>query len=148
MNYMNVRQRRILLADDDEDDRLFFIEALNKVTPEVIIESEIDGVQLMHKLRQTDELPGMIFLDLNMPYKDGKECLIEIKSTPNLNEIPVIIFSTSSHHRDVEDTYRHGANLYVQKPSGFDEMVSTLKKILTLDWTDYMPKPDRSKFIL
>ena len=148
MESATTHPRHIVLADDDEDDRYFFREALNQISVDMVLLTEVDGARLMQALHTLADLPQLIFLDLNMPYKNGKECLIEIKSTDHLKHIPVIIFSTSCHFRDIEETYGGGANLFIQKPSGFTPMVSLLKKVFDLDWKEYSPKPERSKFIM
>ncbi len=148
MENTTTHPHHIVLADDDEDDRYFFREALSQISADITLFTEVDGVRLMNGLLNIVNLPQLIFLDLNMPYKNGKECLVEIKSTDHLKNIPVIIFSTSCHFRDVEETYDGGANLYIQKPSGFAPMVNLLKKVFGLDWKEYTPRPERSKFIL
>ncbi|CAN5434149.1 response regulator [soil metagenome] len=140
--------QRIFLADDDEDDRFFFKEALNQVTTDVILQIEVDGVRLMRELKSAAKLPELIFLDLNMPNKNGKECLVEIRSSDMFRNIPVIIFSTSCHHRDVEEAYSRGANLFIQKPAVYPLLVNLLRKVLVLNWNEYVPRPERSKFIL
>ena len=78
--------------------------------------------------------PDIIFLDLNMPGQTGKECLRQIRSNSDYNDIPVIIYSTSNSHTEIEDCYREGANLYVVKPFHFNELISTLQKILITEW--------------
>ena len=108
----------IMLADDDSDDRFFFSEVLEEYK-HVALESIEDGVKLMNALNSRAKLPDLIFLDLNMPGKNGVECLSEIRQQDKLKDIPVIIFSTSSSKKDIDETFDLGANLYITKPHSF-----------------------------
>ena len=133
---------KILLADDDPDDRELFTEAAGMHDAHVI--GVQNGMQLMINLLQTDALPDVILLDLNMPEKDGKECLREIREHDKLKAIPVVIYSTSSAKKDIDDTQRLGANLYITKPNSFAELKKTIQRLLSIDWTlplDYVLKP-------
>ncbi len=135
----------IVLADDDEDDRELFKEALEGLE-KVKIRLTEDGESLLSLLNMMDTLPDLIFLDLNMPNKNGRECLTEIRNSPHLSQIPVIIYSTSTAERDVDDTYEGGANLYVSKPFSFKELKKVINKVVLLDWADYQPRSCRKKF--
>jgi CheY-like chemotaxis protein len=125
---MRPNQLNIMLADDDEDDRLFFREAFEEVKIKTNITTFNNGVQLMDYLNDsTHPLPDIIFLDLNMPRKSGLECLQEIRNDERLRQLSVAIYSTSSSEKDIEDTFIQGANVYIKKPSDFGK----LKKILS-----------------
>jgi CheY-like chemotaxis protein len=140
---------KILLADDDEDDRFLFSEALKDVNPCTSLKTVNDGERLMKYLASVDgERPDIIFLDINMPCKDGKECLKEIRSNKELDDVPVIMFSTSNHDKDVDETFKNGANLYVAKPVFFNEQVKILKNIFSLNWQEDLLKPDMKRFVL
>ncbi len=122
----------ILLADDEEDDRLLFVDALNELKIKTIIQTVNDGVELMEHLNNTDNtLPQLIFLDLNMPRKNGLECLKEIKASDRLSDITIAIFSTSMSENDIEQTLINGANVYINKPNSFDGLKKALKKVVT-----------------
>ena len=123
---------RILLADDDPDDRELFTEAAEAHGAKV--QSVPNGMQLMSLLRTAEILPDFILLDLNMPEKNGKECLREIRADRRFNDIPVIIYSTSSSKKDVDETFEMGADLYITKPNSFSELKSTVKNMLEMDW--------------
>ena len=129
----NSRNYRILLADDDPDDRELFTEAAE--AHQAVVQSVPNGMQLMHVLLQSENLPDFIMLDLNMPEKVGKECLREIRTHERFNDIPVIICSTSSARRDVDETFEMGADLYITKPNSFSALKSTIKNILDMDWS-------------
>ena len=125
----------IFLIDDDADDREVFAGALSSVNPTITLMTAVDGVDALQKLKENfPQLPDVIFLDLNMPGQTGKEGLRQIRSNSDYNDIPVIIYSTSNSHTEIEDCYREGANLYVVKPFHFNELISTLQKILITEW--------------
>ena len=130
---MNTDQLYILLADDDEDDRFFFQEALNELSIGTRLTAVHDGEQLMKLLTETaSALPDVLFLDLNMPRKNGYECLREIKSSEQLKPLPVVILSTL-FDRDIADRlYRDGASFCMRKPSGHDKLKGLIQKALTL----------------
>ena len=122
----------IILADDEDNDRLFFIDALKELKIKTIIHTVNDGVELMEYLNNEDNiLPQLIFLDLNMPRKNGFECLKEIKGNYKLNDIAIAIFSTSMSENDIEQTLMNGANVYINKPNSFDELKQALTKVVT-----------------
>jgi CheY-like chemotaxis protein len=116
---------RLLLADDDIDDCFFFREALEELPFTSKLSTVNDGVELMRFLTgNLNDLPDMLFLDLNMPRKTGYECLSEIKQHATLRHLPVIIISTSFEHDVVNLLYKNGADFYLRKPGDF----SVLKK--------------------
>jgi DNA-binding response OmpR family regulator len=126
----------IFLADDDADDRVLFKDALEQVNENVSLVMHDGGVELMkHLLDETNPLPDLIFLDLNMPRKNGFECLEEIRANTRLKNLCVIIYSTSSQFKDILETLNKGANLYFTKPSTFHELSNRLKQVLNLNWT-------------
>lgn len=140
---------RIFLADDDEADRLLFKEAFNELKMETIIYTVNDGVQLMQKLSKEDTpLPQLLFLDLNMPRKNGLECLKEIKSSKRLKDIFVAIYSTSSSEKDIELTFLHGANIYINKPTDFNVLKQMLEKAVIAAHLYQEPPFNKDNFLL
>ncbi|HZJ20799.1 MAG TPA: response regulator [Pricia sp.] len=128
---MNTGMRRIFLADDDDDDRQLFQEALAKISDFVNIITFDNGVSLIDQLLKTHEkLPDAIFLDLNMPLMNGEECLADIRNESIFAQVPIIIYSTSLDRAKVEYLYEKGANRYLQKPSSFAHLKSALEKCL------------------
>jgi CheY-like chemotaxis protein len=126
---------KILLADDDEDDRLFFKDAFSEIKIKTNVRFVNDGVELMNYLNQhTDQLPNILFLDLNMPRKSGRECLTEIKRMTHLQNIAIAIYSTSSSEKDIEDTFIDGANIYIKKPSDFASLKRILEEVIKVNW--------------
>lgn len=121
---------QILLADDDKDDRHFFTDALIDLKTKTILHTVNDGMELMYYLaKEGNRLPQLIFLDLNMPRKNGLECLKEIRSRYG-NKIAIAIFSSSTHENDIDETYRNGANVYIHKPNDFTELRQVLNKVI------------------
>jgi len=125
---MTVEAIRILIADDDVEDQVFMKRAFKKAHSINNLAFVNDGEELMQYLRQQGKygdapLPDILLLDLNMPKKDGREALQEIKGDPDLRHIPVVVLTTSEAEEDILRTYRLGANSYIQKPVTFEKMV-------------------------
>jgi CheY-like chemotaxis protein len=137
----------IVLADDDADDRDLFSEAVADCGFKVKVETASDGVELIHMLKNKNEMPELIFLDLNMPNKNGRDCLIEIRKSEELKHIPIVIYSTSSSRSDIDFTYENGANLFIRKPSSFRELVQIARKVLALDWKEFQPKSNKAHYV-
>jgi CheY-like chemotaxis protein len=139
----------VLLADDDEDDRLFFKEAFGEIKIKTLVKTVNDGVELMHYLnRNGNKLPHILFLDLNMPRKNGLDCLMEIKRNKSLKDIPVAIYSTSASEEDIEDTFVKGANVYIKKPSDFGTLKKILEEVITINWQYHTSGLNREAFLL
>jgi two-component system, response regulator len=126
----------ILMAEDDSDDRLLVQDALSESGLVVDLHFVENGVELMDYLHQRNKFspasaprPGLIILDLNMPKKDGREALSEIKGDPELKRIPVAVLTTSSADLDIARVYELGANSFISKPAAFDALVHTMKAI-------------------
>src|SRR2546423_1106691 len=92
--------------------------------------------------------PDVIFMDINMPVKNGVETLIEIRHDEKFDEVPVVMLSTSDNTRDVNETYVKGANLYVKKPSVFSHLIKILSKIFTLQWKELLSKRKKEDFVM
>lgn len=151
MNTPEKIAKNIFLTDDDADDCLLFSEALQEVTgnDQTRLTIASDGVKLMQVLDQTvPPAPEIIFLDLNMPRKNGFECLDEIRNDPRLKDIPVVIFSTSSNKDVVERTYQQGANYYICKPQSYSVLKQTIAFVLSLDNHHLNNRPLREQFVI
>lgn len=137
MNERHGKSITILMADDDPDDRMLAKEALEEARLANILDTVEDGEQLMDYLYQrgpyADLLgtpyPGLILLDLNMPRKDGREALKEIKADPTLRRIPVVVLTTSKAEEDILRTYDLGVNSFIIKPVTFESLVTTIKTL-------------------
>jgi CheY-like chemotaxis protein len=137
----------VLLADDDRDDKDLFIEAVAEVNKQIKVATVKDGEELMNALSNAIQLPDIIFLDLNMPNKNGEECLKEIRTNELLKNIPIIIYSTSSSAADIEATYKNGATLYIKKPSTYNDLKKVTEKFFSLNLTELIRKPKIEKFV-
>jgi CheY-like chemotaxis protein len=150
---MSNHPRFIFLADDDDDDRFLFQEALNEITLPTKLSSVRDGEQLMDFLA-ANSLPDVLFLDLNMPRKDGFQCLIEIKKNEKFKKLPVIIFSTSFQPDAVDKLYENGAQYYIRKPSNFEHFKKVILHAILLITTvpsangSGAHRPPKEKFVL
>jgi CheY-like chemotaxis protein len=147
---MNERTLKILLADDDEADRLLFKEAFDELKAGTSVETVNDGVELMEFLKNTEpkNLPNIIFLDINMPRKDGMECLKEIRANKNFKEVSVAIYSTSSSESDMEETFLNGANVYIHKPNDFQKLKKVLEKSIKYANVYQDPPFNKDNFLL
>jgi CheY-like chemotaxis protein len=138
----------ILIADDDPDDRQLIHEALIETHVTADIRFVEDGEELMdflhhrgkYKMASTLAYPGLILLDLNMPKKDGREALKEIKSEPRLRHIPIIILTTSKAEEDVFRTYNLGANSVILKPVTYSGLIDIMRS-LTQYWLEVTELP-------
>lgn len=147
---MNQKLLKILLADDDEADRLLFREAFDELHMATTVDTVNDGDELMSLLRKTEakNLPHILFLDINMPRKNGLECLKEIRADQKFKEISVAIYSTSSSENDMEETFLNGANVYIHKPNDFQKLKKVLEKAITYANVYREPPFNKENFLL
>jgi len=123
----------ILLADDSVDEHFLFIHTIKGIANDVVISTAMNGVELIKQLNKPDAaLPDLLFLDLNMPLKNGKEALAEIRKNERLASLNVVIYSTSDEKRDIDETYALGANAYVRKPQDYIGLEQTLSDLIAL----------------
>jgi CheY-like chemotaxis protein len=120
----------VFLVDDDADDQEIFALALAEVDHSISCVTARDGMEALDKLNESDFRPDYIFLDLNMPRMNGKQCLKRIKDQASLSQIPVVIYSTSSEDRDIEESKALGAAAFITKPPGISELIRSLHHIL------------------
>ncbi len=147
---MEARQTSIsiLMADDDEDDCMLASEALTETRLQYELYFVKDGEELMDYLYQRGKYtnpnnaptPGLILLDLNMPKKDGREALREIKTNPTFRHIPIVILTTSKAEEDIQLSYSLGANSFIIKPVTFASLVEVMKTIGKY-WFDIVELP-------
>ena len=145
---MNAHKLNVLLADDDIDDYTFFKTALNELPVSTNLRAVKDGQQLMELLcDETYDLPNVLFLDINMPRKNGFECLSEIKGNERLKNLPVIMFSTSNSRDNMSSAFRNGAHVYIRKPANFEQLKELIYHALPLA-TDKLSSNCQLKYIL
>jgi CheY-like chemotaxis protein len=141
----------ILLADDDADDRMLAREALEESRLANDLHIVEDGEQLLDYLYRRGKFeqhqaprPGLILLDLNMPRKDGREALREIKADPSLRSIPIVVLTTSKAEEDIYRTYDLGVNSFITKPVTFEGLVQVMK-VLGRYWFEIVELPNPKK---
>lgn len=127
---------RILFADDEENDRFLFLDALKEIKIETKVYTVNDGDELLNYLtNEHNDLPHLLFLDINMPRKNGHECLKEIKTNDKWKDIIIAIFSTSMSEKDIEETLINGANVYINKPNSFDKLKEVVNRVVVTAYT-------------
>ncbi|MEO7978247.1 response regulator [Flavobacterium sp.] len=141
---------RILITDDDEDDRDFFAEAASELSLNYPVEFCKNGLELMDRLDDgKSTIPDIIFLDLNMPILSGFETLQRIRQDSRFKDIPVIaIYSTSATEDGVKNTFGLGANAYVIKPISFSDLKELLTKVIDTDWEQKLKHNELESFII
>ncbi len=148
MSPADIQGVSILLADDDEDDRMLAIDALREAKLANDIATVNDGEELMDYLHRRGEYsdpqssprPGLILLDLNMPKKDGREALDEIRADPELRRIPIVVLTTSEAEEDILRTYELGVNSFITKPVSFDGLVQIMRTLRSY-WLEIVRLP-------
>jgi CheY-like chemotaxis protein len=138
----------ILLADDDQADCLLFKLALEALPLTATLNMVYDGEQLMETLSATSTLPDVLFLDLNMPRKNGFSSLGAIKRNTGLWGLPIVIFSTSSEDKAVNNVFRDAAYYYIRKPEDFNLLKKVLYQALTLISRPDRTMPNKENFML
>ena len=140
---MNIKgNRSIFLADDDEDDCILFEDALREVCSQTELTTANDGDELITLMKtNVPPPPDVIFLDLNMPRRNGFECLELIRKTKQWKDIPVVIFSTTGQEEMIKKVYEQGANYFIRKPGSFPKLKQAIRQILDVDWATHSWKP-------
>jgi len=141
----------ILMADDDEDDRMMAQDALDEAHLANELHCVEDGEELLDYLHRRGKytsmsqtpLPGLILLDLNMPRKDGREALKEIKADPGLRRLPIVVMTTSKAEKDIYRTYDLGVSSFIIKPVSFASLVEIMK-VLAQSWFQIVALPPAS----
>ncbi|WP_029268406.1 response regulator [Flavobacterium sp. KJJ] len=146
----NKENIRVILTDDDQDDRDFFADAVEGIHLNFPIEFCKNGLELLNRLNdKTLFIPDIIFLDLNMPVMSGFETLQQIRGDILFKNIPVIaIYSTSATEEGVKNTFMLGANAYIVKPTNFNDLKKLLKKVIETDWKEKLEHSEFESFII
>ncbi len=134
---MNIQVYNIFYTDDDEDDQDFFKIAVHAVSPTSKIVTLGDGDELMILLKNPPPVPHIIFLDLNMPGKNGYDVLKEIRLSESTKHFPVVVFSTSDDALSINATRQLGANMYITKPSSIGLLQTVIKHTLSINWETF-----------
>lgn len=137
----------VLLVEDDKDDIQSFKEAMQKldINASVTVVGNCDELFAQLEEGKTFDL---IFMDINIPYVDGKECLKKIKLEETFRDIPIIMFTGSSSETDVNDAYENGAHYHIVKPYAHSNYVESLKMVLKENWKEKPARPSRENFVV
>ena len=122
----------VLNVDDDQEDREFFCDALREIDSSIVCLVAGSGMEALSLLKRQTTLPDYIFLDINMPLMDGKQCLRALKQIPEFQSIPVIMYSTSTDSREIRECYTLGAEDFLIKPHSYEKLVNDLTSIFAL----------------
>jgi len=129
----------IFYADDDADDREFFQEVIADIDGGHNIFTQSSGDELLDTLHSPPPQANIVFLDLNMPIKNGYEVLKEIRMSPTAHKLPVIILSTSNDEKAIDTARQLGASLYISKPGSYSEFKKLIQSAISRDWEHYQP---------
>jgi CheY-like chemotaxis protein len=146
MDEIDDRIQHVLMAEDDDEDFDLLSDAINEMFIEVSLTRAGNGDVLMKMLHR--EIPDMLFLDILMPCRDGKDCLREIRADKKFDNLPIIVYTSLKDMETEEFCYRKGTNLFVYKPHSFSELTRVVQRIFSLNWKKVHYFPKRSDFVL
>ena len=138
--------QNVLVAEDDDEDFELFAEAIRDLSLRVVLARAKNGDILMKILHE--KIPDLLFLDVIMPCKSGKDCLFEIRSHRKFDDLPIVVYSSIRDSHSIEFFYRQGTNLYVFKPQTYRQLVAALQKIFAVDWKTIRYYPKYADFVL
>lgn len=142
---INMKPVYVILAEDDDDDFFVFSTAIDEVTSNCTVKRVPDGEILMKELKA--QCPDILFLNIFMPCKDGRLCIMEIRADRQYDSLPVIMYSSNNFRSEIDFFLKNGATLYIVKPGSFDELKNILKKILSLNLKEFKT-PSRHEFVV
>jgi DNA-binding NarL/FixJ family response regulator len=134
------------LSEDDLDDLLQFELAIKEVSIPVYLRHAKDGEELFVRLKEA--IPDLLFLDIEMPCKDGMACILEIRRNPEYNFMPVIMFTSHNRQSFIEESYQNGANYFLLKSSTVKALTEKLELILSKEWRKQLYFPPRNEYVL
>ena len=142
----NSNTNDVLIADDDVDDYMMFEMAIQEIAVPVSLRHAKDGEMLFQKLKEA--IPHLLFLDIQMPCKDGIACILEIRKDPRYNYLPVIMYTSFNHRPYIEDSYKNGANYYMIKPQTIKALREKLETIFEKQWHMQLYIPPMHEFVM
>jgi CheY-like chemotaxis protein len=138
--------KELLIADDDADDQFILKEVIHEFSKGIETKTVFNGNELMEILKKIS-LPDLVFLDLNMPMKDGFQCLSEMRSNDKYKSLPVIVFSTSNNDKDIDFCFEKGAEMFCTKPWSMDGYKELIHSLLMVDWKKFTRPATKAEFI-
>ncbi|HUR09991.1 MAG TPA: response regulator [Flavitalea sp.] len=144
---LNPKHYKIFVTDDDADDFLFLRDAIAELDNTVILEHVTSCGELIQLLEE-GKIPDLIFLDLNMPKISGRDCIEKLREEARYRDVPIIIYSTSKSIKDVDFCYEKGANFYLVKPNTFRGLISSIEKVIAIDWKKGLYFPPKEHFLI
>ncbi|HVB02894.1 MAG TPA: response regulator [Chitinophagaceae bacterium] len=146
---MEITQLNLLLGDDDKDDCLFFNEAISELPYSIQLTTVYNGDQVIQWLTSgKNTLPHILFLDLNLPRRNGYECLSQVKQIEVLKSLPVIIISTSFIQKMADQLYNNGAHFYIRKPTEFSKLKTLIHQAIILSLKNNFIQPPLKYYLL
>jgi len=142
-----MKNLKICLVDDDKDDRETFQDAFNELNSDNVLMTFKNGLEAIDYLNAIEDVPDIIFLDLNMPIMGGLETLREIRKNERYKLLSVVIYSTSSSEKDIEETLVAGANIYITKPTNYRVLKDMLTKVMKMNWQYHTSELDKDTFV-
>lgn len=140
---------KILLVDDDEDDRFIFEEALNALDLEVKFDYSSNGIKALELINDPRQFnPEIIFLDLNMPIMSGRDCLLHLRANAHLEGLKIVIYSTSCDLKTINFLFENGADYYISKPSDFKALKEIIHKTIKLSSSKDQKSRTRDQFVI
>ena len=146
LSFLTGKKLHVFIADDDPDDLEFFKQTLSEFAGNIKITIAKDGKELLDFLQVVK--PDLIFLDINMPCMNGIDCLRAIRKQKELNDLPVIMYSTSIDKSNIDLTYSLGANLYIHKPSNLAQIKERLNQTLSFSLSELVPQRKKESYVL
>jgi CheY-like chemotaxis protein len=144
---MNKELMTVLIVDDDKDDGLWLQEVVSQIFPACTCSFERDGIAALRYIKN-NPAPDLVFLDLNMPIKNGLDCLRDIYNLNLLPNTPTIIYSTSTNIKDIDQAYKYGALCYFVKPTSAEQLKNFIKQGLSIAGKANHQRVDKSNFVL
>lgn len=146
MNVSKLDPTHVMVAEDDDEDFLIFSLAIDELSFTVVLTRAENGEILLKLL--DEKHPDILFLDLLMPCKDGRQCLKEIRSNRKYDSLPIVVYSSLSDLKEIDFCYREGSNLFAVKPASLTELKLILEKVFSIDWKKLLYFPPKTQFVL
>ncbi len=147
MTTVNQGLTHVLLAEDDDDDYLVFSLAIDELSSVKVVLTRAENGDILMRLLD-EKHPDLLFLDLLMPCKDGRQCIKEIRANKQFDTLPIIVYSSLNDLQSIEFCYREGTNLFARKPSSVKDLKDILERIFAIDWKRMMYYPPMSQFVI